>query len=235
MRWPTSFWPTKRSRRLDRRRRGAWLILLILIGLVASVTSVPAAPCTSTDTCLQQIESAQRATASIQARFTQTKHMSLLQQPLVATGRFSFKRPDRVRWQIEQPDPATVIINGGRLVIPGLPENERRALETMPVATALGQFSALFAGDLSAVRDSFDATAEQGDVGIAVRLVPRQQGAQGMFTRIDLTFAAPDLTLRMIRLENRLGDRVEVVLEDVVVNAALSDALFAVPTVAPTP
>jgi outer membrane lipoprotein-sorting protein len=210
-------------------------MLLVPAGVVALATSARAARCTSTEACLQQIEAAQRGTASIQARFTQTKNMSLLQQPLVATGRFSFKRPDRVRWQIEQPDPATVIINGGQLIVPGLPEEERKALSTVPVATALAQFSALFAGDVSAMHESFDVTAENRDAGIDVRLVPRQQSMHGMFTRIDLSFAAPDLTLRMIRLENQLGDRVEVVFEDVVVNAALADSLFAVPTVVPTP
>jgi outer membrane lipoprotein-sorting protein len=208
---------------------------MLLLAGVAPATSARAASCTSTETCLQQIEVAQRGTTSIQARFTQTKHMSLLQHPAVATGQFSFKRPDRVRWQIEHPDSATVIINGSQLVIPGLPEEERKALGTMPVATALAQFSALFAGDLRAMKTSFDATAEAGDAGIEVRLVPRQEGTHGMFTRIDLTFAAPDLTLRRIRLENQLGDRVEVVLEDVVINAALADSLFTVPTAVPTP
>lgn len=204
-----------------------------LLGAVIALTpAVRAAPCATTDACLQQVEAAQRATESLRARFTQTKYMSLLQEPLVATGRFAFKRPDRILWEIEQPEKTTVIITGNRLEIPGLPESERAALARVPVATALAQIGALFTGDIGAVRDAFDATAEGDDGGVRVRLVPRRADAHGMFNRIELRFAAPDLTLRAIQLANRLGDRVEVTLDDVAVNAPVPDALFAVPTAA---
>jgi outer membrane lipoprotein-sorting protein len=215
-------------------RRAAWLALLVG-GVCALATPIPAASCADTDACLRQIEAAQRTTESLRARFTQTKYMSLLNEPLVATGRFAFKRPDRVLWEIEHPDRATVIINGGQLVIPGLPDSEREALSTLPVATALSQIGALFAGDVKALRETFAATAQQDVAGIHVRLVPRQQVTQGMFSRIDLTFAAPDLTLRTIRMENRLGDRVEVAFDEVTVNAPVPDALFTVPTATPRP
>lgn len=209
------------------------LLVCAMVALATSVRAIP--PCATTEACLQQIETAQQATETLSARFTQTKHMSLLSEPLVATGRFAFKRPDRILWEIEQPDKATVIINGGQLVIPGLAEKERQALATLPVATALSQIGALFTGDVQALRDTFDATASADSDAIQVHLVPREQAAQGMFSRIDLAFAAPRLTLRSIRLENRLGDRVEVALDDVVVNAALPDALFAVPPSDQTP
>jgi outer membrane lipoprotein-sorting protein len=215
-------------------RRAAWLALLVS-SLCALTTPSRAEPCASTDACLLRIETAQRRTESLRARFTQTKHMSLLNEPLVATGQFAFKRPDRVLWEIEQPDKATVIINGGQLVIPGLPENERESLAHLPVATALSQIGALFTGDMKALRAAFDATAMQDDKGIQVHLVPHGQTTQGMFSQIELTFADADLTLRAIHLQNRLGDRVDVVLDEVVVNAPVPDSLFAVPTAGPTP
>lgn len=208
------------------------LSAVVALCVVCAAGSVHAAPCASTDACLAQIEAAQRGTESLRARFTQTKHMSLLNQPLVATGRFAYKRPDKVLWEIEQPERATVIIAEGKLHVPGMADKDRETLSAMPVAQAMSQIGALFAGDVGALRETFAITAEQGDAGIAVRLVPRPAAGQGMFSRIDLTFSGPALTLRTLRLENRLGDRVEVDVHEISVNPALPETLFAVPTAA---
>lgn len=207
---------------------------MLLLGLCIARPS-HAAPCASTDACLAQIEAAQHGTQSLRARFTQTKHMSLLNQPLVATGRFAYKRPDKVLWEIEQPEKATVIIADGKLHVPGMTDSDREALAAMPVASAMSHIGALFAGDVAALRETFDITAQQGDAGIAVQLAPRAAATQGMFNRIDLTFGGPALALRMIRLENKLGDRVEVDVHEVTVNPSLPDELFAVPTAAVEP
>lgn len=234
-RWQTSFLPTKRLPRSGRAATGRAVPLALLLGVLCAASPLRAAPCASTDECLRQIEEAQRETQSLRARFTQTKHMSLLNQPLVATGRFAYKRPDRVLWEIEQPEKATVIIADGKLNVPGLSARDREALAAMPVATAMSQITALFGGDVKALRQVFTTTAEHTESGINVHLVPQREAGQGMFSRIDLTFAEPVLILRTIRLENKLGDRVQVDLHEVIVNPSVPDSLFTAPTAAPQP
>jgi outer membrane lipoprotein-sorting protein len=99
-------------------RRCVWLVLL---------AAVPArAACDSTDSCLRAIEAAQADARTVSARFTQTKHLSLLDEPLVSSGRFMFRRPDRIRLDIESPRPATIVITGREISIPGSPSATRR-------------------------------------------------------------------------------------------------------------
>ncbi|MFN8641022.1 MAG: outer membrane lipoprotein carrier protein LolA [Candidatus Binatia bacterium] len=97
--------------------------------LVAILRSAaPAAPCDSTDACLKVLAAAQAATRTIDARFVQTKHVALLDEPLVTTGRFRFRRPDRVRLDVETPRPTTILIAGRSVTIPGLTETEQQAV-----------------------------------------------------------------------------------------------------------
>lgn len=71
--------------------------------------------CGRPEQCLARMVEAQRGISGIRAGFRQTKHVALLAEPLVSTGRFAFERPDRVRWEMVAPEPLIVEIAGGEL------------------------------------------------------------------------------------------------------------------------
>src|SRR5262245_636016 len=113
------------------------LICLLMAPLV--MQGVAIAACMSTEDCLRVIEQAQHGTQTVSAEFVQVKHVTLLDEPLVSTGRFVFKRPDRVLLRVETPQAATVAINGRDVRIPNLPERDRQALAMTPVAAMFTQ------------------------------------------------------------------------------------------------
>ena len=195
-------------------RTGTGVVLWLILGAMPAV----AAPCTSTDTCLRAIEAAQRNTHGITAEFVQVKHLSLLDEPLTSTGRFTFTRPDHVTLQIEQPQPATITINGPDVQIPNLPEHERQAMAMAPMAAMFTQLGAIFTGSTEALRDGFDVTAfpaEQSDGTIEVHLVPRTEAWRRMFRTIDIRFGGSELVAQQIRLEDGFGDRLDITLRNI--------------------
>jgi outer membrane lipoprotein-sorting protein len=211
-------------RRRKRAGRFVWLVLL---------AAVPArAACDSTDSCLQAIDAAQADTSSISARFTQTKHLSLLDEPLVSTGRFMFRRPDRMRLDIASPRAATIVINGSQISIPGIPGRDTEQLAMTPMASMFSELGAMFGGSTTALRRHFQVAAAPADGAIEVTLTPTVRAWQRLFRTIQLRFAEPDLVLSSMRLDDALGDRLEIVMSDVQRNPDLPDSLF---TIAPTP
>ena len=58
---------------------------------------------------------ARRGSKPFAAHFRQTKHVALLREPLVSTGRMSFEPPERVRWEVEEPEPFVVEAEGQKL------------------------------------------------------------------------------------------------------------------------
>ncbi|HUI25331.1 MAG TPA: outer membrane lipoprotein carrier protein LolA [Candidatus Kryptonia bacterium] len=183
-----------------------------------SLGRAAAAPCTSTESCLRAIEAAQRETHGISAEFVQVKHLSLLDEPLTSTGHFTFTRPDHITLHIEQPQPATITINGQDVQIPNLPEHERQAMAMAPLAAMFTQLGAIFSGSTAALRDGFEVTAvpvEPGDDAIDVHLVPRAESWKRLFRTIDIRFAGKELLAHQIRLEDGFGDRLDITLQDV--------------------
>jgi outer membrane lipoprotein-sorting protein len=182
--------------------------------------------CDSARACLAELETAQKETATLTARFVQTKHVSLLNEPLVSSGRFVFKRPDSVLWVVEKPEAATIFIRGSEVEIPGLSTEDSRALAMAPLMTVLPQLGSMFVGDTSKLESQFVVSAYEQDGRIVVRLRPRLEGWRKLLVQLELRFGRPDLLLREIAMTDAFGDRLDIVLHEVVRNAQVPDSTF---------
>ena len=205
--------------------RSAWLLAIFLAAWLSSPRNCSAA-CTSTESCLQAVAAAQRDTRTIEADYIQVKHLGLLAEPLVSSGRFAFKQPDLVRLDVETPDAATILINGRNIRIPGLTEQQQTAVGTAPIGAMFSQLAKIFRGDIEDLRKDFEVTAEADGVAVRVRLVPRRDDWKKAFRSIELRFSAGLAHLETLRLDDDLGDSLEVTLRNVRRNGDLSDALF---------
>ena len=197
--------------------------------LILSATAVRGATCDSTAACLEVLQAAQTVTESVDARFVQTKHVSLLDEPLVSTGRFRFRKPDHVRLDIETPRPSTILIAGRTVTIPGLPGSEQRAVAGSPMAAMFTELGAVFAGNLERAPAHFDIVARGDGDAIVVTLTPTAADFQRLFRTITLRFAGTAPMVQSMRLDDALGDSLVVELRDVQANVDLPDALFAQP------
>ncbi len=197
------------------------------VGLAGSASAT--ARCDTTAACLGALAAAQAQTRTLDARFVQTKFVALLDEPLVATGRLRFRRPDQVRLDVETPQPATILITGGQVAIPGLTEADRQALAGTATAALFRQLGALFAGQLSEAPEHFGVVAQAEGDAIEVTLTPTAPDWQRLLRAATLRFAGPELGLTSMRLDETLGDRLEVELRDVQRNVELADAIFQQP------
>ncbi len=185
-----------------------------------------AAVCASTQECLQRVERVQGETRTLSADFTQVKHVSLLEQPVVSTGQLLVKRPDHVLVRMLTPNALTVRINGGQLDIPGLSERDRQALSMAPMAGLGGNLGAIFSGSIFGLRQNFDVTASGDDSGITMRLVPKDATVQQSVRSIELRFEGPELVIQRVQLADALGDTLEITLDRVQRNVDIPDAVF---------
>jgi outer membrane lipoprotein-sorting protein len=199
-------------------------IVLVAAVLVACATAAWAV-CEGTDACLRAIEESQRTTRALTARFEQTKHLSLLTEPLVSRGRFAFKAPDQVLWQIDEPK-VTVRIDQHGVHLPDLPNAEAEVAALAPFSEMMRELSGLFTGSLTTVQKSFDVTAAGDAAAIRVHLVPRSEQWRRMFRSLELEFAAPDLVMHTIHIDEALGDSLEIVFSEVHRNDDVANAVF---------
>jgi hypothetical protein len=195
----------------------------MIVAITGTATAL--AVCESTDTCLRVIEESQRATQTLSARFEQTKHISLLAEPLVTRGQFAFRQPDQFLWRVSDP-PITVRIDRDGIHLPEIPEAKAEVAALAPFSAMIRQLSSLFSGSLTAVRDTFEVKAEADGGAILVHLVPRQAQWQHTFRSIAMSFIGPPWVVTTIHIEEPLGDSLDIAFSDTHRNDAAANAAF---------
>ncbi len=84
-------------------RRGLRILLaLLLVPAVVAVAGEPPAP-------------AAPRLRTVQADFTQEKHLKILVRPLLSNGRFFFQAPRSLRWEYTAPVPSILLLHNGSM------------------------------------------------------------------------------------------------------------------------
>ena len=198
-------------------------IALAVVAVVVAGGPAAAAPCAGTDACLQLIEASQRTTRALCARFEQTKHLSLLAEPLVTRGQFAFREPDQVLWRVDEPA-ITVHIDRNGIHLPDVPGLKDEVAALAPFSAMMRQLSGLFTGSLNAVRTTFEVTAAPDGGAIRIHLVPRDPQWQRMFRSIDVWFAQPEWIVTALHIDEALGDSLDIRFSDLHRNDAVANA-----------
>ncbi|OQX06748.1 MAG: hypothetical protein BWK76_25765 [Desulfobulbaceae bacterium A2] len=84
--------------------RGGLRILLALLLLPAVVAAAGESPAPAAPRL-----------RSVQADFTQEKHLKILARPLLSNGRFFFQAPQSLRWEYTAPVPSILLLHNGSM------------------------------------------------------------------------------------------------------------------------
>jgi outer membrane lipoprotein carrier protein len=170
---------------------------------------------------------AREETATLRARFVQTKVFTVLGEEERSAGVLYYRKPDRLRWEYLEPDRAWTVIDGARgwAVFPSTRQVQRFELggsRTDAILSIVG-----FGACGPAFADSFDMTLGSGPGGAPVlSMAPRRPELAASFTRIELTLDPKDDLPRLVVLHEITGDTVRFEFQDVRRGVPLEGSLF---------
>ena len=192
------------------RRRGRVLLALLLV----PGTSFAADSITQVDAYLARLK-------TLTAEFVQVVQDRQGQVTERATGTLSISRPDRFRWDYQQPYAQTIVADGKKLWLydPDLEQVTVRSL-----AQGLGATPAMLLSGSGKVGDAFSPGPIEQQRGLTwYRLVPQPKGSD--FERVSLAFRGRD-ELAAMELVDKLGQTTTIEFSRVKRGLALDDALF---------
>ena len=212
---------------------------VILFGLALPATAGPANPPSSRSApdpeavaLIERVEAYHQSLPHFEARFEQRFSPRIFGRDRVETGRLTVKRPARMRWDYEEPEPK-VFVSDGQSTWFHVPADQQ------VVVGALGSDGRGTDGDGGAVNplefltgdatilDHFDAllASEPPDPGRrTVVLVPRR--ANGEITSLSLTVGAESGLIQGIESEDLEGNRTTFRFTDFRFGASPDDSLF---------
>ncbi|HVO66061.1 MAG TPA: outer membrane lipoprotein carrier protein LolA [Syntrophales bacterium] len=165
---------------------------------------------------------------SVNAHFTQEKHMQILSRPLVSKGLFYFQAPDSVRWEYTSPIRSVLLMRKGDIRrytagSRGLVEDKGGSLESMQIV--LQEISWWSTGQFTA-NENFSATLKGGR-GPKIILTPKEKGLSSMISRIVITLS-PDRpgVIKSVKITESEGNYTLFEFADVQINGKISESLF---------
>ena len=152
------------------------ILSMVLVTFLISISAV------------QSSEQAPVLLQSIQADFTQEKHLKILSQPIISTGRFTFQRPQSLRWEYISPIRSILLMHGGE--VKKIVERDGRLVEDQGM-----QFGSMQVV-LTEISNWLDGRFTENNMFQVARssaqtilLTPKNQDLAGVISRIELTLA----------------------------------------------
>ncbi len=183
--------------------------------LLAATAAAPSlARADETTDVLRDVAKARSKLRTLVARFTQVRALSLFATTVTSQGELSLVRPDRLRWELFEPDAITYWVGpeglayrskaGAGKVSPG---------EAGPLGAVLADLLTVLGGDLARLRDRYDVSAARVDGGARVTATPKDDKLKKLVSRLTLELAPGLVVPRKFELFERGDDRSTIAFE----------------------
>ncbi|HET6278619.1 MAG TPA: outer membrane lipoprotein carrier protein LolA [Candidatus Polarisedimenticolia bacterium] len=211
------------------RKRGAAAIVTAMMLLFPATAPADGGAGDDLNRVLREFDAAQRGTGTMVARFTEEKHLRLLEAPVVSRGELTFSRPNQVRWEYDDPERKVFIVTEEMYAAyhPAL----RRA-EEVPFRAFVGRRLLRFLGlgqsidDLGAYYD-FRLEADNDLEGTHLLvLTPRRRRLRERLVEMRLWIDGESALPRRIGYLDADGDSTLITLHDPRVNVAIDADRF---------
>jgi outer membrane lipoprotein carrier protein len=173
---------------------------------------------------LQEIEKKYATSPTISAHFSQTDDNKTLGRKKVSGGKIFVKRPGKIRWETETPDPNLLVSNGKIFwfYTPPFDEGESGQLIERKSSEVQSQLAtALLSGDFSKV-----AGIKVQQKSPSIFQIKPKPGTAGTVIQAEITLDLTQNLIQKVSLQHRGGNLSEIALSKIELGHPLADELF---------
>ena len=175
--------------------------------------------------CKQLINTKAKKTSSISGDFTEVIHSSMFNSEKKATGRMSYKREDKIRWEQISPKKQIILIDGKKM---RMMENEKEITNSTSnriVKKVQGLMLQLFNGDFLNEKE-FTITYFENSKNYKLILKPKSSRMSKYISSIEMIFNKTDIALKQLTLKETEDDKIVYQFNNILFNKANSNTTF---------
>jgi outer membrane lipoprotein-sorting protein len=185
-------------------------------------------PIPEKDQVFEQIAIAASSIETLASGFTQENHSAMLKDVPVSKGRFYYKTPDGLRWEVLEPNPLGFIVNGDRAKRWRGQSDHSQSFDIRrePVVRIItDQVFAWARADFKWLEERYVITVV-GDAPVVLKLVPVSSSEKKYVDHIRLIFSETDAHMSEVEIRETGGDYTVIRFINTVVNSPLEGNLF---------
>lgn len=175
---------------------------------------------------IAQINLASAKTNTITSDFIQVKEMSFLEEKVISSGKFYFKKEKQLRWEYTEPFTYAIILNDDRLRI--IDEGKSKDFEAGSNRMFL-EISDVMTGMVNGTllnSSQFTTTWSEAAGYYLAELIPIGTNMKDYLMRIELKVSKQDFTVEELKMFERSGDYTQITFRNKKLNETIPAEIF---------
>lgn len=206
---------------------------LLLTSLWALLLCAPSAYAQASELAplLAELKQAAAQTETLASDFVQEKQLAIFAEKLLSQGRFVYRKPDQLRWELLTPVASGFVLQGNRGERWNSLSREkgRFSVDADPIMGMIAQQLLAWARvDLDWLQSRYRMEL-QSAAPITLRLYPLDAGEAGFIEQLQIQFAADHSHVAEVLMVELQGDSTLLRFNEVIINAELPADAFAAP------
>lgn len=164
---------------------------------------------------------------SIESGFRQEKVLSALTEKITSTGKFWFKRSNRVKIEYVKPFVYTMVLNGDKMMVRDGQKESQINVKSNKLFQQVNRIMIdCVQGTILESKD-FTSRVFENEKSFLIELTPVAKNLREFFQTIVLTVEKKDYSAYSIEMNEPSGDTTTILFTDKKLNATIPDAVFA--------
>jgi len=204
------------------------IALFILTGMFGLELLTAQGPDHDRDRVFLRITRAASNVKSIVSEFTQEKHLSMMEKVLISRGRFYYEKPDRLRWELMEPNLYGFVVNGDKAKRwrGGYIFQQSFELDKDPVIQAfVSHLFACASADFELLGQRYSITVLEEDPAV-LKFVPVSKKENEYLAYIMLYFSSEYNHVHTIEIHEPSGDFTRIRFINTVINTEIQADMF---------
>jgi outer membrane lipoprotein-sorting protein len=164
---------------------------------------------------------------SVTSDFTQEKTLMALTEKITSSGKFWFKRDNRVRIEYVRPFTYLMVMNGDKMMVK---DNEKESKINVKSNKLFQQVNRIMIDCVQGtILESKDFTTKvfEDDKAYLLEMTPTSKSLRQFFQTVLLTVEKGDYSVRSIEMNEPAGDKTIIAFKNKKLNEQVADAVFA--------
>jgi outer membrane lipoprotein-sorting protein len=164
---------------------------------------------------------------SIESTFTQEKVLTALTEKITSTGKFWFKRSNRVRIEYIKPYAYTMIMNGDKMLLRDDQKENTVNVRSNKLFQQINQIMIDCVQGTVLESKDFNVRVFEDEKTYLLEMDPTARSLREFFSTIVLKVDKKDFSAHSIEMNEKAGDKTTILFKDKKLNTQFSDAVFA--------
>ena len=207
-----------------------------VLGLILSILFLPAyalvyqdgfSPVENMEQLIAQLNENAATIESIHSLFIQKKQLEFLDETIISSGAFWFKKDNNLRWVYKEPFDYAIVIRDGKFSIRDGDRVSAYDIESNPAFSEINKLIVdMVRGNITQAR--FEMEAFENIKYYLVRLVPKDVNMKKVISAMEVYFSKSDLTVAEVIMKESEKDYTHITFIDKQINEAIEDSVFSV-------